>query len=55
MRKNCARKLWVAPAGVELAKRLGLAVPANPEKSTPDFIILKLNKTNFWLERVNKL
>ena len=34
MRKNCARKLWLAPAGVELAKRLGLAVAANPEKST---------------------
>ena len=56
MRKNCARKLWLAPAGVELAKRTGLAVAANPEKSTlarSDFIILQLNKTSFWLERVN--
>ena len=57
LRKNCARKLWLAP-GVALAKRTGLAVAANPEKSTlarSDFIILQLNKTNFWHERVNKL
>ena len=41
-----------------LAKRTGLAVAANPEKSTlarSEFIILQLNKTSFWLERVNKL
>ena len=53
LRKNCARKLWVAPG---VAKRTGLAVAANPEKSTlarSDFIILQLNKTSFWLERVN--
>ena len=45
----------VAPG---VAKRLGLAVAANPEKSTlarSDFIILQLNKTSFWRERVNEL
>ena len=55
--ENCARKLWLAP-GVALAKRTGLAVAANPEKSTlarSDFIILQLNKTNFWHKRVNKV
>ena len=55
LRKNCARKLWLAPAGVAPTKRTGLALAANPEKSTLNFIILQLNKTNFWLERVNKL
>ena len=58
LRKNCARKLWLAPGVALLAKRTGLAVAANPEKSTlarSDFIILQLNKTSFWLERVNKL
>ena len=58
MRKNCARKLWVAPGVALLAKRTRLAAAANTEKSTParsDFIILQLNKTSFWRERVNEV
>ena len=59
LRKNCARKLWLAPGlAPGVTKRTGLAVAANPEKSTlarSDFIILQLNKTSFWLQRVNKL
>ena len=58
LRKNCARKLWVAPGVALLAKRTRLAAAANTEKSTParsDFIILQLNKTSFWRERVNEV